>query len=395
MQQYNSENAQDMSSRSRELSLPRREPLTVTEDSVSFLGVELRKQFGGAHAPSLERFASNVLTKFDLELMQKIAIAFELNQPILVESGSGLGKTETVERMCALLGWDCYYANCHDFEPDVLLGSKTVREDTKSGFGWKDGIVVQAIRNGGVLYLDEYNFMRGETRGRLHEVLDAVLRGKEELVLIENDGERVKVHPDLRIVCSQNPPGGRFSDREILDPAQFTRFVYIKEASEMPKDMKRARALGFLGEQEKPYFPRGQHLAGAESRSRTQLSADSEFKEIVEKFLEFEEGLKRLVEEGAVGYGQPQPVYFAFQRDFKRLMEFAQRFHDGNNYSTIKKALHYYYVNRFESQADRDKVRELLNTVIRPSPEQVPPRLSLPETPNLDSDGQGSGALAA
>ncbi|MCB0352624.1 MAG: hypothetical protein KDD64_03840, partial [Bdellovibrionales bacterium] len=98
MQQYNSENAQDMSSRSRELSLPRREPLTVTEDSVSFLGVELRKQFGGAHAPSLERFASNVLTKFDLELMQKIAIAFELNQPILVESGSGLGKTETVER---------------------------------------------------------------------------------------------------------------------------------------------------------------------------------------------------------------------------------------------------------------------------------------------------------
>ena len=338
--------------------------ITITENSVSFLGVELERGHGTL-VPPLERFKNNVLTPYDLRQMQKIAIAWEIGAAVLIESGSGLGKTETVERMCALLNWNCYYANCHDFEPEILIGSKTVREDTKSGFGWRDGIVLQAIRNGGVLFLDEYNFMRGETRGRLHEVLDAILRGKNEIVLIENDGERVPVHPDFKIVAAQNPPGGKFSDREILDPAQITRFVYLREPSEMPKELKLARALGTVGKKFNDELSAKDYMHSSIDFDRAKLMSHPDIQDIIQQFVEFECGMEELVKRGDIGEDQPQPVYFAFQRDLSRIVKFLEHFYDGDLYSSMKCALNYFYKNRFESQADRQKVQELINLIAR------------------------------
>lgn len=334
-----------------------------TADTVSFLGVELQKGSGGDNVPKIIRFKQNVLTEFDLKLMQKIAVALELNQPILIESGSGLGKSETVERMCALLNRECYYANCHDFEPDVLMGSKTTREDTKSGFGWKDGIVIQAIRNGGVLFLDEYNFMRGETRGRLHEILDAILRGKDEVVLIENDGERVRVHPNFRIVASQNPPGGEFSDREILDPAQLSRYVYMKEMSDMTRELKTARLMGAL-RQEAANLSEEMYLRNDKSISREDLFLLPKIDLVLTQFIEFEDGLSKLIREGDLGADQPQPIFLSFQRDANRVIQFLTRFYNGDLEATMKRALGYYYANKFESEVERAKVNELIEYTV-------------------------------
>jgi hypothetical protein len=342
--------------------------LEVTEDTVSFLGVEIERREGGVNTPRLERFEGNVLREFDLKLMQKIAVALELNQPVLIESGSGLGKSETVERMCALANWECYYANCNDFDVDALIGGKTVREDTVSGFGWKDGVVLQAIRNGGVLFLDEYNFMRGETRGRLHEILDSILRGKDHIVLTENDGERVPVHPDFRLVGAQNPPGGMYRDREYLDPAQFSRFIYLKEPSEMPAELKEARALGAFNLAKEVSISDRDFLGDTQAVSREELSEHPDLKHYLTQYLEFERGLEKLVYNGTIGAEQPQPIYFAFQRDFNRVIDFMSKFYDGDLEGSLKKALYFYYENRFESQSDRDKVRQLVNTIAAPEP---------------------------
>ena len=72
-------------------------------DSVSFLGVELTKGSGGPLTPDAERFEKEVLTAWDLKLMQKLAVGLELNQPMLLEGGSGIGKSSTVDRMCGYL----------------------------------------------------------------------------------------------------------------------------------------------------------------------------------------------------------------------------------------------------------------------------------------------------
>lgn len=365
--------------------------LKISDDSVTFLGVTLEKKHGGTAVPQLERFTKNVLREMDVRLMQKIAVAFELHQAILIESGSGIGKSETVERMCALLNWDCYYANCNDFEVDALIGGKTVREDTKSGFGWKDGIVLQAIKNGGVLFLDEYNFIRGETRGRLHEVLDAVLRGKKEIVLTENDGEVVPVHPDFRLVAAQNPPGGIYRDREILDPAQLTRFIYIKEASEMPLALKESRALGYFGLADPLSISAREYLVNSYAISKDTLKQIPELRHYINQYVEFEHGIQHLVANKTLGGTQPQPVYFAFQRDFNRIIDFIEAFYDGDLESTLKKSLYYYYENKFDAQVDRDRVRSLINCITAPeAPRSERRALSFPGAegmPALDSEG--------
>jgi MoxR-like ATPase len=148
--------------------------LTDLGDRVSFIGVEVAKGKGGRRTPDPKRFKKDVITEWDLKLMQKLAVGLELNQPILLEGGSGIGKSSTVDRMCGYLNREVYYANCAEYDLDTLIGSKTIGKD--GSVEWRDGIVTQWLRNGGVLFLDEYNFMRGEVRGRLHEILDSALR---------------------------------------------------------------------------------------------------------------------------------------------------------------------------------------------------------------------------
>ena len=80
--------------------------------------------------------------------------------------------------------------------------------------------------------------MRGEVRGRLHEVLDSVLRGTGTVSLTENYGEQIKVHPECRLIAAQNEPGNDQSDRQVLDAPQLTRFVYIKQEGHTPRRLQ-------------------------------------------------------------------------------------------------------------------------------------------------------------
>ena len=337
------------------------------DDSVTFLGVPVTKGEGGQRTPPRERFRHNVITAYDLALMQKIAVCLDLNQPLLIEGGSGLGKSETAERMCAFLDRECYYANCHDLTPDVLIGTMTVSPETKTGFGWIDGIVIKAIRNGGVLFLDEYNFMSGETRGRLHEILDAVLRGKDEIILIENGGEPIEVHPNFRLVAAQNPPGEAYLDREILDPAQFSRFVIVKEPNEVPPALKRARALGALG------FETDYNIQGCDL---IRVSNPLSIKDVqrlpgveglmLDQYLSFESAIYSYIESGVLGSEQTQQIYSSFQREYNRVLAFTKRYYDGDLCSTLKRALSFYFVNKFESGRDRQKVAEQISLIAPP-----------------------------
>ncbi|MFA6416318.1 MAG: AAA family ATPase [Candidatus Paceibacterota bacterium] len=334
-------------------------PVKEGGESVSFLGVEVTKGQGGERVPSSERFSTDVLTDFDFRLMRDIAVTLRLNQPVLIEGGSGIGKSRTIDRMCSQLDRESYYANCHDFDADVLIGKMTTAEDAKSGFGWRDGVVINAIRHGGVLFLDEYNFMKGETRAALHEVIDAILQGKDEITLVDNHGERVPVHPDFRIIAAQNPPGGKHGDREVLDPAQYTRFSHVKLPEDLPKEVKRARALGFLGKDNKITIGDEEYLFSGDL-SLEALKEIPGIEELVDKYIEFTETVEAMAEKGELGADQSQPPYFSFQRDYDRVINFVQSFYRGDINDTFQKALRYYYANRFESDSDRAKVEEMI-----------------------------------
>lgn len=341
-------------------------PITITQDQVSILGVPLQKGVGGTRVPDWSRFKGDILTDYDIRLMQKIAIAIDLNQALLIEGGSGIGKSQSVERVCALSQKACYYANCQDFTSDVLIGSMSVVENSPTGFGWIDGLVVQAIRTGGVLFLDEYNFMRGDTRGRLHEILDAVLRGKHEIILVENSGEVVPVHPDFRIIAAQNPPGGNFFDREILDAAQLTRFHYLKEPNDLPEEVKQARAYGVFGLRPESTLKAAEWLSATRAIDLEHLPLNADQKKTLAKvFIDAHTRVENAINKGIVASDQPQPLYLSLDRDRKRIFAFMLRYFDGNALSSLHRALGHYYTGMFESTLDKERIENLLSSAFQ------------------------------
>ena len=333
-----------------------------TADKVFFLGVDVEKGKGGDRAVNKEKFKGDVITAFDLKLMRDVAVAFKLNQPVILEGGSGIGKSRTVDRMGALLNKEVYYANCEKFDTDILIGRPDVKEGTVSGFGWRDGIVLQAIRNGGVVFLDEYNFMPGETRGGLHEVIDSILQGKDFITVARNHGERVPVHPDFRIIAAENPPGDEYGDRQVLDPAQYTRFSHIQVGEEMPTDVKKARALGRFGKDNKINLTPNDFLFSG-NITEEEVAQIPGFEMIVEKYIEFTEALEKMVKNGKLAKDQPQSPAFAFQRDYDRVVGFVLTFFKGDLNETFQKALRYYYLNHFIDEGDRKKVEEMIVNV--------------------------------
>ncbi len=333
-----------------------------TADRVFFLGVDVEKGKGGDRAVSKEKFKGDVITAFDLKLMRDVAVAFKLNQPVILEGGSGIGKSRTIDRMGALLNKEVYYANCEKFDTDILIGRPDVKEGTVSGFGWRDGIVLQAIRNGGIVFLDEYNFMPGETRGGLHEVIDSILQGKDFITVARNHGERVPVHPDFRIIAAENPPGDEYGDRQVLDPAQYTRFSHIQVGEEMPTDVKKARALGRFGKDNKINLTPNDFLFSG-NITEEEVAEIPGFEMIVEKYIEFTEALEKMVKNGKLAKDQPQSPAFAFQRDYDRVVGFVLTFFKGDLNETFQKALRYYYLNHFIDEGDRKKVEEMIVNV--------------------------------
>jgi len=93
---------------SSEAKLPVSPGLEDLGDRISFMGVEVTKGKGGPLTPDPKRFEKDVITGWDLKLMQKLAVGLELNQPILLEGGSGIGKSSTVDRMCGYLNREVY-----------------------------------------------------------------------------------------------------------------------------------------------------------------------------------------------------------------------------------------------------------------------------------------------
>jgi hypothetical protein len=339
---------------------PELEPITKMLHSLFIMGVEIPLGDGGPRTPKKERFSSNILTDYDIRLMQKIAVAIDLNQPILIEGGSGLGKSETTERLGAMLNREIYYANCHDFTPDVLIGGMKVVNDTETGFGWLDGVVMQAIRNGGLLFLDEYNFMNGETRGRLHEVLDAVLNHKSTVSLVENNSEQVPVHPNFRLIAAQNPPGFPFADRELLDPAQLSRFFYCKEPTDIPNSLKRHRILGMLARSEPSQIGDCEYLSSSKSLTREMLRSNNDLgKKLATAFIEFHGSITEAITRGDLGSRQAQPLHLVYPRDLKRTFSFFLQYHNGNSFASMQRAMEFYFGNLFESKADKSAVKAL------------------------------------
>ena len=145
--------------------------------------------------------------------------------PIFVTGLSGNGKTLMVEQVCAKQKRECYRVNItkQTDEDDLIGGFRLMNGETKFVYG----PVVNAMKSGGVLLLDEIDLGSANMM-----CLQPVLEGKG--VFIKKTGEWVVPAPGFTIFATANTKGkgsddGRFVGTGIMNEAMLDRFPVTLE----------------------------------------------------------------------------------------------------------------------------------------------------------------------
>ncbi len=81
----------------------------------------------------------------------------------------------------------------------------------------------------GIALFDEYNMASSAVLERFNPVLD----DERTLVLVEKEGEAIRLHPDFVPIVAFNPPTARYPGRRKLSPASYNRhtLIYIPDLS--------------------------------------------------------------------------------------------------------------------------------------------------------------------
>ncbi len=134
-------------------------------------------------------------------LFEDILTAITLKQPILLKGPTGSGKTRLAETISAFFQQPMQSVNCSvDLDAEALLGFKTIiLKDSSSLIDFVDGPVIEAMKKGHILYIDEINMAKSETLPILHSVLD-----HRRMLTNPFTGEVIKAHPDFTVIAAIN-----------------------------------------------------------------------------------------------------------------------------------------------------------------------------------------------
>ena len=122
------------------------------------------------------------------------------NINVLIYGPTGPGKTTSVEAWSAERGLRMATVSGNaSMEPSQMTGKFV--SDGNGSFAWIDGPVTDVVRNGGVLLLDEVNFISP----KIYTVLYSLLDGRRMITLLDHHGETIEAHPDLTIFATMNP----------------------------------------------------------------------------------------------------------------------------------------------------------------------------------------------
>jgi hypothetical protein len=119
---------------------------------------------------------------------------------VLIYGPTGPGKTTAVEAWAAERGLRMATVSGNaSMESRQLFGGFI--PDGKGSYGWIDGPVTDVVRNGGVLLLDEMNFISPKIYTTLYPLTD----GRRTITLLDHMGETITAHEDLTIFATMNP----------------------------------------------------------------------------------------------------------------------------------------------------------------------------------------------
>ena len=154
----------------------------------------------------------------------KKIVKSNLFYPTFITGLSGNGKTFSVEQACAQLGREFIRVNITiETDESDLIGSLRLSDPRGSTVTtWHDGPVIEAMRRGAILLLDEVDLASNKIL-----CLQPILEGKP--MFIKMTGEYVTPAPGFNIFATANTkgqgsPDGRFIGTNIMNEAFLERF---------------------------------------------------------------------------------------------------------------------------------------------------------------------------
>eukprot|EP00795_Rhopilema_esculentum_P017643 gene17642-9287_t len=150
------------------------------------------------------------------------------NYPVLLQGETSVGKTSLITYLAKSTGNQCVRINNHEHtDIQEYIGCYSADENGRLVF--KDGLLVDAMRKGYWIILDELNLAPTDVLEALNRLLD----DNRELFIAETQ-ETIKAHPKFMLFATQNPPG-QYGGRKILSRAFRNRFVEL-HFDEIPSD---------------------------------------------------------------------------------------------------------------------------------------------------------------
>ncbi|CAK7567033.1 MAG: AAA ATPase midasin [Sporothrix epigloea] len=148
--------------------------------------------------------------------------------PILIQGPTSAGKTSMIEYLAHFSGNKFVRINNHEHtDLQEYLGTYVSGPDGKLRF--QEGVLVQAMRQGHWIVLDELNLAPTDVLEALNRLLD----DNRELLIPETQ-EIVRPHESFMLFATQNPPG-LYGGRKVLSRAFRNRFLEL-HYDDIPED---------------------------------------------------------------------------------------------------------------------------------------------------------------
>ncbi|KAI5781155.1 putative midasin [Geopyxis carbonaria] len=202
--------------------IPRRP--TDGENYVQFQHYWMRR---GALEPQEQ--AHYILTPFVQRNMLNLVRATATRKfPVLIQGPTSSGKTSMIEYLAKRTGNVFVRINNHE-HTDLQEYMGTYVSDSDGQLTFREGILIEALRKGHWIVLDELNLAPTDVLEALNRLLD----DNRELLIPETQ-EVVRPHPDFLLFATQNPPG-LYGGRKNLSRAFRNRFLEL-HFDDIPED---------------------------------------------------------------------------------------------------------------------------------------------------------------
>ena len=221
----------------------REEPfLRVDAAGATIAGIRLERRYPGEHdamVPHPAQFSHFCVDQSAAPTLRHLALSVRLAEPCLLEGETSTAKTSSIQYLACVLGQPVVRVNLNgQSDTGELIGrfvpATGVRANGGAQWAWQDGVLLEALRHGWWVILDELNLAEPAILERLNSLLERT----PSLLVTEHDNRVFgpggdPIHPEFRIFGTMNP--AEYAGRNALSPAYRDRWrghLYVRPAGE-------------------------------------------------------------------------------------------------------------------------------------------------------------------